>query len=140
MHVEKLSARDIPYSFFRTLMPRVSPLSGPEGSCRRLYSSTVDAQRLLSLRHFLKLYCIQPMVTVQCFTTFCRSYVFSTPVFCHGARTTSFVPRVLPTKLFTIGYWIRSNVVYLLVVQNRFGTQPIVTVQCLTAFCPGRIV
>ena len=41
LHVEKLSARDIPYSFFRTLMPRVSPLSGPEGSCRRLYSSTV---------------------------------------------------------------------------------------------------
>ena len=34
-------------------MPRVSPLSGPEGSCRRLYSSTVDAQRLLRLRHFL---------------------------------------------------------------------------------------
>ena len=46
------------------------------------------------------------------------------------------MPRVLPTKLFTIGYWIRSDVVYLLVVQNRFGTQPIVTVQCLTAFLP----
>ena len=57
-------------------------------------------------------------------------------MFWHGGRTTSFVPRVLPTKLFTIGYWIRSNVVYLLVVQNRFGTQPIVTVQCLTAFLP----
>ena len=58
----------------------------------------------------------------------------STPVFCHGGRTTSFVPRVLPTKLFAVGYWVRSDVVYLLVVQNRFGTQPIVTVQCLTAF------
>ena len=46
------------------------------------------------------------------------------------------MPRVLPTKLFAVGYWVRSDVVYLLVVQNRFGTQPIVTVQCLTAFLP----
>lgn len=37
-------------------------------------------------------------------------------------------------KLFAVGYWVRSDVVYLLVVQNRFGTQLIVTVQCLTGF------
>ena len=53
-YLSDIPIRDIPYSFFRTLMPRVSPLSGPEGSCRRLYSSTVDAQRLLRLRHFLR--------------------------------------------------------------------------------------
>ena len=68
-------------------MPRVSPLSGPAGSCRRLYSSPVDAQRLSRLWRsytgFLpsavldrmayalrKLLDIQPTVTVQCFTAF----------------------------------------------------------------------
>ena len=56
MHVEKLSVRDIPYSFFRGLMLpllySVSPLSGPVMSCRRLYSSPVDAQRLSRLWRF----------------------------------------------------------------------------------------
>ena len=151
MHVEKLSVRDIPYSFFRGLMLpllySVSPLSGPVMSCRRLYSSPVDAQRLSRLWRFYTGFLPAAVLDRMAYALhWCPAFNQWSPcsvsllsalaVSCRRPYSGSVdAQRLLRLHVSYAGSppsaIAGSNALYPSLVS---GIQPMVTVQCFTAF------
>ena len=132
----------------------VSPHSVPAGSCRRPYSGSVDAQRLSLLGSFLRrlssssgcwIEWLMPFAGIR-HSTNGHCAVFHRILSRQGRVDAHTLVRWTHSAFRSLGVSYAGSLPAVVAGSNGLcpslvsGIQPMVTVQCFTAFCPGSVV